>query len=201
MTATDSALRSFVAVPLPGAVQAEIADAARVLARELPAVRWVRKVENLHVTLKFLGPVAAERLTEIGSMLERALAVVPRFAVRLRGFGAFPSPANANILYAAVDDHDGRALAGVAAVVEDVAAGLEIARAERPFTGHVTVGRCREGAVVDVRAALAPWAERSLGTVAVDEVHVYESRLGQQDGEGSTYVLRSRVALAPRGSN
>jgi 2'-5' RNA ligase len=56
----------------------------------------------------------------------------------------------------------------------------------------VTVGRAK-GRGVDARAALDAFATRDFGGTTVDEVHVYESRLG---GEGSTYVLRSRAALA-----
>jgi len=38
------------------------------------------------------------------------------------------------------------------------------------------------------------WTAAELAAIsAIEEVHVYESRLG---GEGSTYVLRSRAALA-----
>ena len=43
------------------------------------------------------------------------------------------------------------------------------------------------------RATLDAFAGRDFGGTTVDEVHLYESRLG---GEGSTYVLRSRAALA-----
>ena len=50
-------MRSFVAVPLPEAIQASIFAAAQELARALPDVKWSRKVENLHITVKFLGPV------------------------------------------------------------------------------------------------------------------------------------------------
>jgi 2'-5' RNA ligase len=201
MTATDSLLRSFVAIPLPGVVQAGLAAAAGALAPALPEVKWSRKPENLHVTLKFLGPVAAGRLEALGAALAGALAGLPRFAIELRGFEAFPSASEAQILYAGVEDADGR-LAATAEVVETVAAGFGLAREARPFAGHVTLGRSPKGlaAGVDARAAFAPWAAHRFGTVAVDEVHVYESQLAQRDGAGSTYVLRGRAPLA-RGSN
>jgi 2'-5' RNA ligase len=185
-------VRSFVAIPLPGAVQHELAAAARTLAGELPQadVKWSRKVENLHVTLKFLGPVAEERLAEVGAALAESLASVPRFAFAMRGFGAFPTAKRANVLFAGVDEGGGRGLAAVAETTESVLARFGFPREARAFTGHVTVARSKKG--VDARAALAPWADRAFGDVPVDEVHVYESQLG---GEGSTYVLRSRAAL------
>jgi 2'-5' RNA ligase len=182
-------LRSFIAVPLPGAVQTEIAARARVLALDLPDVKWSKKPENLHVTVKFLGDVAADRLDALGAALATALAPVRPFGFAVRGFGAFPSLDRAQVLFADVDDA-GRALAAVAGIVETVTADFGFRHEERPFTGHITVGRSKAG--VDARAALAPVASRALGAVEVTALHVYESRLG---GEGSTYVLRCRAAL------
>jgi RNA 2',3'-cyclic 3'-phosphodiesterase len=188
----ESLVRSFVAVPLPDVVQEEIAAAARQLARELPNVnvKWSRKPQNLHVTLKFLGPVAEARLAEMGAELGERLASVPRFDFTVRGFGAFPTAERANVLFAGVDDPGALGLVDVAEIVEAVAARFGFPREARAFTGHVTIGRSKEG--VDARQALAPWAERAFGSVSVDEARVYESQLG---GAGSTYVLRSRAAL------
>ncbi len=187
--------RSFVAVPLPGAVQQEIAEAARQIARELPSVKWSRKPENLHVTLKFLGPVAEQRLVEIGAALGARLAGLPRFDFTVRGFGAFPTAERANVLFAGIDAPGAGVLADVAEVVETVAAHFDLPRETRAFTAHVTIGRWPGKDGVDARPALSPWAERAFGAVSVDEVHVYESQLGRPGEAGSTYVLRSRAAL------
>jgi 2'-5' RNA ligase len=191
---TGPGIRSFVAVPLPESVRAGILAAAGELARELPSVRWSKKVENLHVTLKFLGRVAEDRLGEMGSALERAVGALPRFGVEMRGLGAFPSPRQARVIWAGVVDPD-RRLAQVAEAIETAAAALGIADKEaRLFRPHVTVGRAKAG--VDARAALAPFADRPFGSVPVDEVQLFESQLGGgPDNAGSTYVLRSRAAL------
>jgi 2'-5' RNA ligase len=187
MTDAAIALRSFVAVPLPGPVQTALAAATGELARDLPGVKWTRKPENLHVTMKFLGLCAEDRLAELGAALRDALADIPRFELALRGFGAFPVPRAAKILFAGIADLQNR-LAVVAELVETVAARFGFAREERRFHGHVTVGRSKEG--VDARAVLARVADRELGVMPVDELHLYESQLG---GEGSTYVLRHRA--------
>jgi 2'-5' RNA ligase len=186
---TDT-VRSFVAVPLPGEIQSRIFAAAQELARELPDVKWSRKVENLHITVKFLGQVDEAKLTAFADGLAQALVPVPRFRLELRGVGAFPSPRKANVVWAGVEDVT-RGLASVAEVVEGVGERLGFAREQRTFTGHVTVGRAK-GRGVDARRALDAFAARDFGGTTVEAVHVYESRLG---GEGSTYVLRSRAAL------
>ena len=186
-------VRSFVAVPLPDAIRTNILAAADEMARALPesGIKWFRKVENLHITVKFLGQVDEAKLAALADELGRALAPMPRFPLEVRRMGAFPSAHKANVVWVGVDDTT-RGLAGVAGAVEGVGERLGFARAQRPFTGHVTVGRAK-GRGVDARRALDAFADRDFGGTTVDEVHVYESRLG---GEGSTYVLRSRAALA-----
>ena len=212
----SSTLRSFVAVPLPAPVRAAIlaavhdekADAAsgpaarlpgaaRGLAAQLPDIRWSRRPENLHVTLKFLGQVDAAKLSDFAQELAAALRAIPGFDIRLRGFGAFPSPRDAQVIWVGVDDPAHR-LGQVAAITEEVAARTAVAGdplpGKRPFRAHVTVGRLprRARRSVDAAAALAPAAEQAFGQVTVSEVHVYESITG---GEASTYVLRGAATL------
>ena len=184
-------MRSFVAVPLPEKIQADIFAAAQELARRLPDLKWSRKVENLHITVKFLGQIEEEKLAALAGDLAQTLAPLPRFPLALRGMGAFPSPRKANVVWAGVEDIS-RGLNAVADAVEGVGERFGFPREQRAFTGHVTVGRSK-GRGVDARTALDAFAGRAFGAATVEEVHVYESRLG---GDGSTYVLRSRAALA-----
>ncbi len=204
-------VRSFVAVPLSAPVRTAILDATAGLSARVPEVKWTRKAENLHVTLMFLGQVEPSLLARFGGSLGGALGRHSRFAVSLRGVGAFPSVKNAQVVWVGVEDPSHR-LAEVARAVVDVAAQLAVGDVEeqrnRPFRAHVTIGRTprrfsnahrvsssnalRAYGAGDVTAALAPWAERVFGEVPVSEVHLYESITG---GEASTYVLRGTAAL------
>jgi len=199
---TDAAatklIRSFVAVPLPPELQSRVFETMKELATLLPSrdVRWSRKVENLHVTIKFLGPTSEERLTTLGAALQRELAKLPRFRLQLHRMGAFPSARHASVIWAGADDVDG-GLAAAAATVETIGEELGFPRERRPMTGHVTVGRAKGGGV-DARAALDAFVGREFGGLTVEEIHVYESRLGGgPDNAGSTYILRHQAALAP----
>jgi len=191
-------LRSFVAVPLPPELQTRVFETAKELATLLPQreLRWSRKVENLHVTIKFLGPTSEERLAALGEALQRELARLPRFRLELRRMGAFPSARHASVIWAWADDVD-RGLATLTATVETIGEELGFARERRPMTGHVTVGRAKGGGV-DARAALDAFVDREFGSATVGEIHIYESRLGGgPDNAGSTYILRHKAALAP----
>lgn len=182
-------VRSFVAVPLPPQVQAQVLDAAKSIGAELPTVKWSRKVENLHVTLTFLGDVAVDHLASLEAGLVEQGTRHRTFPVTVRGFGAFPEARHATTIWAGVEDGGGR-LQEIAAVVARVAEGLGLSKPPRSFRPHVTVGRCKRA--VDTRRALEPWQSRSFGTFPVTALHVYESQLGR---DGSTYVLRGRVPL------
>jgi 2'-5' RNA ligase len=189
--ARERRVRSFVAVPLPPVIQAGVLAAATGLAVELPDVRWSLVAENLHVTVKFLGQVAAGRLKALADALAAELAPRDVLEVGLRGFGAFPSADDATTIWAGVEDPDGR-LGAVALTVERVVQqmGLGVPPERRTFRPHVTVGRCKRG--VDARRALDPWRDHIFGTATVAALHVYESRLG---AAGSTYVLHGRAPL------
>lgn len=191
MTGDDvQRLRSFVAVPLPAELQQQLLDGARSLAAELPAVKWSAKVQNLHLTVRFLGDVSVPMLSVLAGALIEVGAAHPEFALALRGVGAFPDAQHANTLWVGVEDGEGR-LARVADSVEAAFERLGMPRERRPFHPHVTVGRCKAG--VDARRALVGWRRHLFGTVAVSALHLYESRLG---GAGSTYTLRGRAPLA-----
>jgi RNA 2',3'-cyclic 3'-phosphodiesterase len=187
----NETVRSFVALPLPEEIRTNIFAASQELARELPDMRWSRKAENLHVTLKFLGKIEEQRLDALAAALKPALGTVPRFRVQLRRMGAFPSARHASVVWAWVDDVE-RGLGPLMEAVEATSERLGFPRETRELTAHVTVGRSKRGGV-DARRALDAFVAREFGGMTVEEVHVYESQLG---GEGSTYVLRSRAALA-----
>jgi 2'-5' RNA ligase len=186
-------VRSFIAVPLPEEVRTRILAIPLQLAGALPQVKWQSKVENLHVTLKFLGNVGEETLEALDAALNKELEPVARFGIRMRGLSAFPSESKASIFWVGIDDLSG-GLAIVAEIVDATAARFGFAREERRWQAHVTIGRNGRG--VDARQALRGLADQTFGSTVVDEIHVYESQLGGgPENKGSTYVLRSRVRL------
>lgn len=92
----------FVAlVPPPEALEdlAEFLEPRQEAGSEL---RWTSP-EQWHVTLAFLPDVPDRHLDDLVARLERAAGRRTRFGVRVSGAGAFPNPARAKVLYAAVE--------------------------------------------------------------------------------------------------
>lgn len=132
--------RVFAAVVPPPEVIAALIE--RLERRSLPG----RPVPppNWHITLRFIGPV-----DEVS--YQRWLAEMdtrpqpPPFNLTLSGFGAFPRPAKATVLWIGIEGHE---LSHLAAVVDDAAESAGLGREERPFHPHLTLARVRPPADV-----------------------------------------------------
>jgi 2'-5' RNA ligase len=95
------------------------------------------RTENLHVTLKFIGEIQAEKLGDIRAALS---AVHSDRAVTLdfRGVGFFPSEKRPRVFWAGID-----ASANLARLAGDIDRALNnlAFRGERPFSPHLTLAR------------------------------------------------------------
>lgn len=131
-------LRLFVAVDVPDPVRDAVVGAIAPWRERFPRGRWVPS-ENWHVTLKFLGSTWPRLLDWVMDSVE----VVARGALpldsRLEGIGAFPSPRRARVLWAGLEDRDGKL--GAIAEALDEALSREFKPENRPFTAHLTVAR------------------------------------------------------------
>ena len=130
-------LRLFVAVEVPEPAKDAVERAFAPWREEFPRVRWAPR-ENWHVTLKFLGRTWPRLADWVPRQVEAAAASVPRFMVRLRGVGSFPSAKRGRALWAGFEDTD---------PITDLATGIEGALVEefpaekRPYHPHLTVAR------------------------------------------------------------
>ncbi|HSL74214.1 MAG TPA: RNA 2',3'-cyclic phosphodiesterase [Ilumatobacteraceae bacterium] len=116
--------RLFVAVWPPDDVLEQLADMERP---KDPGVAWV-PLENLHVTLRFLGEADIDEVTaRLDDVPLPAATAVVGPAFDLLGERSLITPV------AGVDD--------LAAVVQQAVRGLGTERERRRFQGHITVAR------------------------------------------------------------
>lgn len=167
----------FVAVQ-PPEVAIEHLDEFLDVRRGAADFRWAT-TEQMHVTLAFLAAVPERRLDDLAERLARAAARRTSFETRIAGGGAFPGPADARVLWAALelDDHGRTELTRLATGARAAAskAGVEVDGGR--FRPHVTVARLRRPAEVSRWVRLLdgyagpPWR--------ADHVELVESFLGQ----------------------
>ncbi len=175
-------VRVFVGVRIDPNVAEKISALQSQLKRCLPGVRWVGR-ENLHFTLKFLGPVEEERVVEIGDALEQALRLFPRFSILARGIGVFPDIRKARVLWVGLE---GASLALLAIGVEAALEPAGFAREKRGFEPHLTIGRWRnfDRRAEMIRREIDQWKEYDFGQSRVEEVVFFQSILKT---EGAVY--------------
>jgi len=188
-------MRIFCAVELPEDVRARIATHIAELreAAEPPLkISWERP-EKLHLTLKFLGEIEAERVEALTRAAERAAAASDgKFAVTLRDTGAFPGRGNPRVLWLGLDDGAGR-LAGLQARLEDECERERFPREARAFRPHITIARIRfPNAAARHVANLHRERNFAPATFDVGEFVVMQSQLG---AGGSRYTPLSRHEL------
>jgi 2'-5' RNA ligase len=184
-------MRLFAGVPVADGARGEVvALLGRLRACDWP-VRWVHD-EVLHMTLKFYGEVAPERLEVIEESVRIAVRGCGRLLLRLDRLGAFPTPTRPRVLWIGID-----APAELTLLRERIEQGGEaigFPPEGAPFRPHVTLGRVREGQRIPRGGLDDHQGSYTLATFVADRVVLYESVLTKQ---GPRYDERLALDLAP----
>jgi 2'-5' RNA ligase len=135
-------MRLFAAIPVTEPARSEALGLLGRLRETGWPVRWVGD-EGLHLTLKFFGEVAPDRLDVIAEALRYAGEGGPALPLRLDQLGAFPSRRKPRILYLGLESTP--ALELLQDRIERGGEAIGFPPEGRPFNPHVTLGRIREG--------------------------------------------------------
>jgi len=173
-------VRLFVALDLPEDVRRALGDLMARLKPECRGARWVRP-EGMHLTLKFIGEAAPEKLDSI----RRALAGVPfeqAVELRFRGLGFFPNERRPRVAWCGVEASPN--LVRLAADVDRALVPLGVPSETRAFVPHLTLARFNspQGLEKIVRAA-ADFKSRDFGSAGNSEFYLYESFLKPSGAE------------------
>jgi RNA 2',3'-cyclic 3'-phosphodiesterase len=140
--------RVFCAVELPAEVRNQLEEHILKLRKAVPdvAASWSR-VENIHLTLKFFGNVALDRIPAITAAASRAVAEFSPFAIGVGDTGVFPRPSRPQVLWIGVSDPSGK-LSALQERLENECAAEGFSKEDRAYRPHLTIARIRrpEGA-------------------------------------------------------
>jgi 2'-5' RNA ligase len=167
-------MRLFAAVPVLDPAREQILKLLTRLREGGWPVRWVHD-EGVHMTLKFFGEVAGDRLDVIGEALRYAANGAGALSLRLGELGAFPSRNRPRILWVGIEAPP--ALELLQDRIERGSEAIGFPPEGAPFQPHVTLGRVREGQRLPA-GGLEDYAE-GLEPVAfvAQELVLYESVL------------------------
>ncbi len=192
-------LRLFVAIAIPEPVRNEMARAQRDLQSLAPrrAIRWT-KPEQFHLTLRFLGDVAAARVEELKAAVGTVCANSRPLRLRAEGISFFPNARSPRVIWAGIHDEE-RLLTGFQSRIEAVVGAFTTGRGEDPFIGHATLGRVKDLNRPDA-GKLEAYAQQTgnavLGEWTASEVEIIRSELsasGAQHAPLAGFRLQSLI--------
>lgn len=189
-------IRSFIAVDLPVALNTALEKASNQLQEELSGgpVRWV-PVNNIHLTLKFLGDVSEKNIPVFETILKTEAASHHVFEISVGGFGVFPNATRPRVLWVGVEAPD--ELMSLQRRIDMETARLGYAPEQRAFNPHLTLGRVSRNATPSqVRKASAVLKKHKigfLGAARIETVTLYRSDLSP---DGAVYSKISTATLS-----
>ena len=188
-------VRCFIAIELPEEVKAGLVQLqAQLKSGDQPGVKWVDPY-GIHLTLKFLGSVAADRIDPITAAMEEAVQGISPFRLKVEGLGVFPNLRRAQVVWVGVSGEVDK-LAHLQQRIESNLAGLGFAPERRRFTPHLTLARLRDRASLDERQRfgqlIAGTKFEPAYSFQVDAISLMRSQLTR---EGAIYSRISSVEL------
>jgi RNA 2',3'-cyclic 3'-phosphodiesterase len=189
-------VRLFIGLDVPEPSRRELRRRLEGLRDRLPRARWV-DLENLHLTLLFLGETAEADVPALVAKLRPAFVRCPPLDLRLASGGTFPPGRPARVAWVGVDAPP-ELMTLQADVTQAAMDSLGFEPEARPYHPHVTLARCpdpwRREAVDKLKTTLTG----PIGPPFVaDHGVLYESKLspkGARYRPVETFVMLGEIA-------
>lgn len=184
-------MRLFVSIDLPE----EFAERIAAVQEELSDAEGIRPTDptQTHVTLKFLGEVPEDRVPELETALETAVADagVDPFEAEYGGLGVFPSLEYISVVWLGVRD-GAEEMTRLHEAIERETVELGFDPEDHEFTPHATIARMDHAGGKDLVQRLVRERDPTVGRTPVEEVTLTRSELGP---DGPVYTPVTAVSL------
>lgn len=191
-----SVLRAFIALELPAEIQQPLAAQCAQLKTMMEGMplRWV-PVENIHLTLKFLGDVSETSVNTIADIMNSSCSHYAPVEIGVGGLGVFPDMRRPRVIW--VDVEAPEELAQLQQRVEADMQRLGYPPEEREFSPHLTLARVQRKAkrrdLAEISTCLQAQKLGFLAAAVIDEVALIKSELKPN---GAVYTKLSSAPLS-----
>jgi RNA 2',3'-cyclic 3'-phosphodiesterase len=168
-------IRCFVAINLDKGLRRDLYHATEALRDIQCDVKWV-PMENLHITLKFLGDTPEECIPKIGERLAAISGSHMPFRMKLHGAGIFPDRRRPRVVW--IDILDSGEFIKLYEKVEESLAIIGFQKDNRSFTPHLTIGRVRSPkGNASLVGMVEKLKENDFGIIEVEKISLMKSDL------------------------
>ena len=169
-------MRAFIAIDFDSQIKKQLDDLQRRLRDGPLRLRWTDPAQ-IHLTVKFLGEVAAEQVAPIQAALDDVARGTAPFEVQVGKVGTFPPGGRPRVVWVGVTPV-GDGLMRCRDAVEAAVSPLGFPTEGRAFEPHLTLARCPDPrAGREVFATIEPEREVAVGVQVVTGLVLYESVL------------------------
>lgn len=188
-------IRSFIAIELPDELKKELAQLEdRLESGQHSGVKWVNPY-GIHLTLKFLGSIAADMVGDITRIMEASVQGIHPFRLEVKNLGVFPNLRRIQVVWVGVKGEVDK-LAQLQQRVESDLANLGFTLESRQFTPHLTLARLRPQAKSNERQRfgqlIVDTEFEAVSAIKVDTLSLMRSELTR---DGAIYSRISSVRL------
>jgi 2'-5' RNA ligase len=185
--------RCFLAVPIKDeGIIARIQELQKKISLSCADIKFVEK-ENFHYNFKFFGSITEDELNKVTSIAEKVLRPKKQFEIEIGGVGTFPTADFIRVVWIGLKKGE-KEMLSLAKELDEAFSTVGIAKEERPFQAHLTLGRLRSTANIDaLKKKINEEKNTDIGRMPVDEVVLYQSMLGRN---GPTYVELKKFRLS-----
>lgn len=187
-------MRTFFALDIDEAIRDRLSAAQRRLDDRASKIKFV-DMSRLHVTLKFLGDVGDDVLSDVCELAADIAATISPFDFEISGLQCVPPAGALRMLWAGVEDPTGR-MRELYAGLDDAMGSMGFKQEHRAFRPHITLARVKFSPnPAAIRNAAKPLANEHFGSQHCTELIAYTS---MPTPGGPVYTPISKASLGGR---
>jgi len=190
MVPLNTYLRCFIALDISEPVKRDFRDIIDRLKRHHADIKWV-PVDNIHLTLKFLGNTPENILLNIRACLFNVVLSYNPFYIKVYAIGMFPNRKYPKVIWIGVKDSE--IVENLYIDIENAMLSLGFKKEQKRFKPHLTIGRVRsQKGIMDLVNELDSYREKDFGNIHVKTIKLMKSELNPQ---GAKYSCLFEIPL------
>ena len=180
--------RVFFCISVVSQIKSILSEIKFTLHYKSSVIKWI-PVENIHLTLSFLGDISNNNISDLIKLVENNI-FISKFQIRISKTGVFPSVKSPKVLWLGLD----RGIDQIKILqnqIEELVRKFNKNYEKKLFIPHITIAKIKKGSPkVDVLPLLN--SVYSPIEVEVNSISMYQSQLFR---DGAQYTLMNTFPL------
>ncbi len=184
-------IRTFIAITIPDDIKNTIGKTVKPLMATRADVRWI-EIENLHITVKFLGNVEIGKIRSIEKVVTEIAIHYKPFEIIFENIGWFPNMKRPRVIWIGVRNNS--ILTRILLDTDEMLSKIGFEKERRQFSPHLTIGRVRSAGGYDtLKNSLIKLTKSNFGNMTTQSLSLMKSELSPA---GVKYTLMGNFPLS-----